>query len=64
MKGRPKGSKSFIKLCLKEMNNVLPENSKIPVSRVWVDNLKSAGITLKVEGDDPSDNKIEMTLKK
>lgn len=65
MRGRPKGSKSFIKICLDELNNMLPSNSTIPVSRVWVDKLNSAGVSLKVEAEEkPSDDdKVEMTLK-
>ena len=64
MRGRPKGSKSFIKICLDQLNNMLPSNSTIPVSRVWVDKLNSAGVSLKVEAEKSADdNKVEMTLK-
>jgi hypothetical protein len=34
--GRPKGSKSFINVSLKELQNFVGENALIPVRKVWL----------------------------
>jgi hypothetical protein len=36
-RGRPKGSKSFINVCLSELNELFRKTQNVPVSRVWLE---------------------------
>lgn len=66
-RGRPKGSKSFINVCLSELNELFRTTQNVPVSRVWLENLN---IDVKEENKIEvknqkleSEDKIHMTLK-
>lgn len=69
-RGRPKGSKSFHDIELKELSDSLPESSMIPVSRTWLMKLKSLGVNFKPKENTSAvkkiaeDDKIEMKLEK
>ena len=67
-RGRPKGSKSFINVCLSELNNLFRNTQNVPVSRVWLENLNidiKEEKKIEVKNQKPEEeNKIQMTLTK
>jgi hypothetical protein len=67
-RGRPKGAKSFVQVCLSDLNDLFRQHQIIPVSRVWAESLnldvkEEKKIEVKNQKLEPEE-KIQMQLKK